>query len=259
MNPAAAVPAWSAFVIIHVLLYPASHAFNTWYDRDEQAIGLLKTPPPVHVSLIWSAWLLDAAALVWSWFLGPLFFGAMVLYTLGSKLYSWKVTRWKKRPFAGWVGVGLVQGSLTYLAVVQGLGHGLPWADIRVWGGAATAALFLWGVYPLTQVYQHEEDALHGDLTISRLVGIRGTFILSAGFLGATMAAFTLLFVTLRGWPTVLLLLGIQTPTLLYFLWWAVSVWRNPVKANFGRTMGMNTLAAGLMNIFFLIGIFGGL
>ncbi len=255
MHPADAAGAWAAFVIIHVLLYPASHAFNTWYDRDEQAIGLLKVPPPVHRSLIVTAWTLDAAALIASWFLGPLFFGAMVLYTLGSKLYSWRVTRWKKRPFAGWLGVGLVQGSLTYLAVVQGLGSPLPWDDVRVWGGAATAALFLWGVYPLTQVYQHEEDARHGDLTISRYVGIRGTFVLSGTLLAATMGAFTALFIPLRGWTVAAVLLVSQTPTLVYFLWWTWSVWKNESRADFRRTMGMNTLASGLMNLFFLAGL----
>ena len=253
MNPAAAGPAWSAFLIIHLLVYPASHAYNTWYDRDEQPIGLIETPPPVHVSLIWTAWLLDAAALVWSWFVGPLFFAAMVLYTLGSKLYSWRVTRWKKRPFAGWLGVGLVQGSLTYVAVVQGLGQPLPWNDACVWGGAVTAALFLWGVYPLTQVYQHEEDARHGDLTISRLVGIRGTFVLSAVFLGAAMAGFEALFLPIKGWTTAVLLLALQAPTLGYFLWWARGVWTDPARADFRRTMGMNTLASGLMNLFFLV------
>jgi 1,4-dihydroxy-2-naphthoate octaprenyltransferase len=259
MNPSDALPTWSAFAIIHLLIYPASHAFNTWYDRDEQPVGLIKTPPPVNASLIWTAWVLDAAAVIWSWFVGPLFFAAMVLYTLGSKLYSWRVTRWKKYPIRGWAGVGVVQGALTYLAVVQGLGHGLPWADVRVWGGAVTAALFLWGVFPLTQVYQHEEDERHGDMTISRLVGIRGTFVLSGAFLTATMAAFTVLFVTLRGWPTALLLLGIQTPTLVYFLWWAVAVWRDQARADFGRTMGMNAMAAGLMNAFFIIVILGDL
>jgi len=245
--------AWAAFFIIHFLLYPASHAFNTWYDRDEGAIGLLSAPPPVHPSLAWTAWILDALALGCAWFLGVWFFGCLVVYTLGSKLYSWKVTRLKKRPVAGWLGVGMVQGSLTFLAVVQGLGQPRPWTDPLLWLGVATAALFLWGVYPMTQVYQHEEDARHGDLTISRLVGIRGTFVLSAAFLAAAVAAFVALFVLEEGWPTALLFLGLQTPTLGYFLWWALGVWKHPNRADFRRTMGLNMLASGLMNLFFLL------
>ena len=188
-----------------------------------------------------------------AWFLGSLFFAGLVLYTAGSKLYSWKVTRLKKRPVAGWLGVGVVQGSVTFLAVVQGLGAPRAWTDPWLWFGALTAALFLWGVYPITQVYQHEEDARHGDLTISRLVGIRGTFVLAAVFLAAAVGAFVVLFVGDKGWPTAFVFLGIQTPTLIYFLRWAVLVWKDPANADFGHTMGMNALASGLMNVFFLL------
>jgi len=177
----------------------------------------------------------------------------MVIYTLCSKAYSWKATRLKSRPVAGWLGVGLIQGALTFVAVVQGVGPAQDWASPSLWTGAAIATLFLLGVYPMTQVYQHEEDARHGDLTISRLVGIRGTFVLSALFLGAAVAGFVTRFVTGPGWPTAALFLGLQTPTLVYFLWWAAGVWRDPSRANFGRTMGLNLLASGLMNLFFLL------
>ena len=244
---------WVAFFIIHFLLYPASHAFNTWYDRDEGAIGGLKLPPPVHPSLIWAAWVLDALALGSAWFLGPVFFISLVLYTLGSKSYSWKITRLKKRPIAGWLGVGVVQGALTFVAVAQSVGTPHSWTDPWLWTGALTAALFLLGVYPMTQIYQHEEDARHGDLTLSRLVGIRGSFLLSAGFLGAAVASFAVRFLILSGWPKVFLFLGILTPALGYFLWWAAAVWKDPAKADFKRTMGLNLLASGLMILFFLL------
>lgn len=247
------VRAWAAFFIIHFLLYPASQAFNTWYDRDEGPIGGIASPPPVHVSLVWTAWILDGLTLAASWFLGPVFFVAMVLYTLGSKAYSWKVTRLKRRPVAGWLGVGVVQGALTFAAVVQGVGAPQDWTDPLFWAGCATAALFLWGVYPLTQVYQHEEDARHGDLTISRLVGIRGTFVLSGAFLIAAVAGFVVLFALGPGWPTVVRFVAVMTPALVYFLWWAWGVWKDPARADFHRTMGMNLLASGLMNVFFLL------
>jgi 4-hydroxybenzoate polyprenyltransferase len=247
------VKAWAAFFIVHFLLYPASQAFNTWYDRDEGPIGGIAHPPKVHVSLAWTAWILDAVTLVAAWFVGPVFFVCLVLYTLGSKLYSWKVTRIKRLPVTGWVGVGIVQGALTYVAVAQGVGTPVPWTDLGLWAGAGTAALFLWGVYPMTQVYQHDEDARHGDMTISRLVGVRGTFVLSAAFLGAAVAAFVVRFVLGPGWPTALLFVGLQAPTLVYFLWWAWGVWRDPARADFRRTMGLNLLASGLMNLFFLL------
>ncbi|MEI8093490.1 MAG: UbiA family prenyltransferase [Spirochaetales bacterium] len=243
---------WLSFFIIHFLLYPASHAFNTWYDRDEKSIGGIKNPPPVTQSLFWTAWALDAAVLVTSWFVSPWFFAAMLLYTLASKAYSWKVTRLKRRPWAGWLGVGVVQGALTYLAVVQTVGSMRLWSDPLLWLGALTAALFLMGVYPLTQIYQHEEDAAHGDLTVSRRVGIRGTFVLSGAFLFLAVLSFVFLFLGHGGWPLVFLFLGLEAPTVVYFLWWAWTCWGQPSRADFGRTMGMNLMASGLMVFFFV-------
>ncbi len=248
-------PRWDlvgfTFVIIHFLLYPASHAFNTWYDRDEQSVGGIKVPPPVHRSLLVMAWVLDAAVLVTSWLVGPGFFVAMVLYTLGSKLYSWKVTRLKKRPWAGWLGVGVIQGALTFVAVVQTVGP-LPWDSPALWWGTLTAGLFLMGVYPLTQVYQHAEDEAHGDLTVSRRVGIRGTFVLAGSFLVLAVASFAVVFVERAGWGLVGWFLLVQTPTVLYFLHWAVASFRDPAQASFRRAMHMNVLASGLMCVFFV-------
>ena len=243
---------WLTFFIIHFLLYPASHAFNTWYDRDEQSVGGLKVPPPVHTSLFWMAWGLDAAVVVSSWFVSSGFLAAMVLYTLGSKLYSWKVTRLKRRPWTGWLGVGVIQGALTFVAVVQTIGTPYAWDSPVLWLGALTAALFLMGVYPLTQVYQHEEDAAHGDLTVSRRVGIRGTFVLAALFLLLAVAAFVVVFYQRAGWELVGWFFVVQAPTVLYFLHWAWAAFRDPAQANFRRTMHMNVLASGLMCVFFV-------
>jgi 1,4-dihydroxy-2-naphthoate octaprenyltransferase len=245
--------AWGAFFLIHFLLYPASQAFNSWYDRDEGPIGGVAAPPPVHRSLIVTSWVLDVLALGAAWFLGPFFFGCLVFYTVGSKLYSWPPTRFKKRPVVGWLSIGLVQGSLTFLAVVQSIGAPRAWDDPVLWGGAGTAALFLLGVYPLTQIYQHEEDAQHGDLTLSRLVGIRGTFVVAASFLCAAVAGFLVLFLLTGGWPKAALFVAVLSPVLVYFLWWAWGVWHDPSRADFRRTMGMNLLASGLMNVFFLL------
>ena len=40
------------------------------------------------------------------------------------------------------------------------------------------------GVYPLTQIYQHEQDLADGVTTISYKLGYRGTFIFSAIMFG---------------------------------------------------------------------------
>ena len=59
---------------------------------------------------------------------------------------------------------------------------------------ALVSTLFLCGSYPLTQVYQHEEDARRGDRTLSLRLGIRGTFVFAAVGLLAGAAALGLAY-----------------------------------------------------------------
>jgi 1,4-dihydroxy-2-naphthoate octaprenyltransferase len=241
-----------SFFVIHFLLYPASHAFNTWYDKDQESIGLLKSPPPVHRSLIVSAWVLDFLALLGAFVVGWFFGLCLVVYTLASKVYSWPATRFKRRPVAGWLGVGLVQGSLTFVAVVQGLGHPLPWNAPSLGLGALVAAFFLWGVYPMTQIYQHEEDSRRGDRTISLLVGVRGTFILSGLFLGVAVGLFFLWFLLYQAPGSAWLFALFEVPAFVFFSVWGVSAWRNPASADFTRAMILNLTASGATNLFLL-------
>ncbi len=241
-----------AFVAIHLFLYPASHAFNSWYDKDEQSIGLLKTPPPVTRSLFLSAWILDALALTTAFFVSWLFGLCLTVYTLASKAYSWPPIRFKRLPISGWLGVGLIQGALTFFATAQGLGTPVAWTSGKLWLGVVIAAVFLWAVYPMTQIYQHEEDGLRGDQTISRKLGIRGTFVLSGLLMGLAGGLFFLWFFLYQGAGFAVLFLISEVPVAVYFTFWAMQCWKNPERANFRGTMVLNLLASGMTNLFFL-------
>ncbi len=48
-------------------------------------------------------------------------------------------------------------------------------SDIIVPGILCT--LVLWANYPMTQIYQHDEDFKRGDITLSYRLGIKGTFV----------------------------------------------------------------------------------
>jgi hypothetical protein len=71
---------WS-FVIIHLLLYPASNGYNSYFDKDEKSIGGLKNPPPVNKTLYYAALLLDALAIVLGWFFISIWFGLCFWFT----------------------------------------------------------------------------------------------------------------------------------------------------------------------------------
>jgi 1,4-dihydroxy-2-naphthoate octaprenyltransferase len=240
------------FIVFHFLLYPASNAFNSYYDRDEGPIGALAKPPPVTKSLLVTALALDALALALGFWVGPILGMAALVYGTGSKLYSWDRTRLKARPIAGWLATGLGQGAFTFVAMAASMHNGGFAALPRsVWWGAAFESLFLLGVFPLTQVYQHEEDAMRGDLTMSRMVGLRGTFVLAAGFLGAGALGMAAWFWRFSPPPWAALFLAAQAPSAAFLAAWAIRAFRDPRAADFRSAMIMNTLASGALNLFF--------
>ncbi|MFA6508084.1 MAG: UbiA family prenyltransferase [Treponemataceae bacterium] len=246
--------AFVVFVVFHLLVYPASNGFNSYFDKDEGPIGGLAVPPPVFRSLLVVSLILDGAALILAFAGGPLFGTAVLGYGTGSKLYSWDRVRLKRLPWVGWLWTGLGQGMLTFIAMAAvASGKGLGELGIGVYAGSALIALFLLGVYPLTQIYQHDEDARRGDLTISRLLGIRGTFMLSAVCLGAATAGFFAWIASLGGGFWAVLFLGMQLPAFGYFLRWAAAAFRDERKADYRSMMWMNIVASSFMSLFFAL------
>ncbi|TDB58659.1 UbiA family prenyltransferase [Arundinibacter roseus] len=247
--------AWWAFWLIHLFLYPASNAYNSYYDKDEGSIGLLEKPPPVRFELLLTAWALDSAAVVLALLadLGPVFVGYLLLYGFISKAYSHPAIRLKKYPVLSWLVVGLFQGAFTYLATIQVV-SGLDLSDllnVKYLLPALITTSNLWAVYPLTQVYQHEEDAQRGDLTYSRLVGIHGTFLNAAVFFTLSFAGFLYYFLNFGNSTMLYILTVCMGPVLGYFAAWWWMVKKDLKEANFRHTMRMNVLASLGLNIFF--------
>ena len=85
-----------SFVIIHFFLYPASNAYNSYFDKDKQSIGGLKNPPPVSKELYYIALIFDAIALMLGLFIGWQFVLMLFIYGLVSKAYSHPSIRIKK-------------------------------------------------------------------------------------------------------------------------------------------------------------------
>lgn len=244
--------AWWVFFILHFMLFPASNAYNSYYDKDEGSIGLLENPPPVTKKLLYTAWAIDLLALVLglAW-VGEFFVIYLIVYGLISKAYSHPAIRLKKYPIISWLVVTLFQGALTYLAVYQAI---IPDFQIfklthfQVLLPAFICTSNLLAIYPLTQVYQHEEDARRGDLTMSRVLGIRNTFLNAVFWLGLSGVGFLIYF----GFTVdLLLLIAMLSPLLGFFAWWMWQVWKDESKANFKNTMWLNLLAGICLNIFF--------
>src|SRR5687768_12846143 len=98
------------FLIMHFFLYPASNGFNSYFDKDEKSIGVLKNPPPVRKGLYYLSLLFDLIAIMLGYLKINLTFAVMLLiYGLVSKAYSHPSIRIKKYPITGWIITGVFQ------------------------------------------------------------------------------------------------------------------------------------------------------
>ncbi len=243
------------FIVLHFFVYPASNAFNSYFDKDEGSIGGLKSPPKVDVKLYNTANLFDLLGAVLALFVSLPFAICVLGYVLVSRMYSHPSIRLKKRAILSWLIVGLFQGALVF-SMVYFFGQNTSlWASTFLSSqansllGLLFAAFILWSAYPLTQVYQHKEDAANGDHTISLKLGIVGTFIFSAIlFVFAGILAYLYL-------PTkhFLSFLVFTSPLSIYLGWWFSRVLKDKSEANFENTMRLNLLSSLLLNACFII------
>ncbi|MEM9390480.1 MAG: UbiA family prenyltransferase, partial [Bacteroidota bacterium] len=156
-------------IALHIFLYPASNGYNSYFDKDEGSIGGLKHPPKVNPGLYYMALFFDAIAIVLGLLINWQFAVMLFVYGLVSKAYSHPSIRLKKYPYLSWFIAGFFQGFFTFLMTYAGLNDYTIYQVMKsgvVIPGLLSSAI-LWGSYPMTQIYQHEEDSKRGDITLS--------------------------------------------------------------------------------------------
>jgi 1,4-dihydroxy-2-naphthoate polyprenyltransferase len=238
------------FIILHVLVYPASNGYNSYMDRDETPIGGLQNPLQPTKQLFYTTVIMDVAAVTASLFISWYFAVGILLYIMASRAYSYRGIRLKQYPFFGYLTVIVFQGALTFWLVYHGASE-LLYIHFPV-SGMIAASLLIGGFYPLTQIYQHKEDKADGVQTISYKLGYRGTFIFCASVYMIAMIFLGYTFLSSLLFAQFFVLLIFFSPILVYFLWWAVKVWKNAGAADFKHTMRMNILASSCTNLGFI-------
>lgn len=238
------------FVILHLLVYPSSNGYNSYMDKDEAPIGGLKKPLQPTKELFYTTVLMDVIAIVLSASISSVFALCILLYILASRAYSYRRIRLKKYPVAGFLTVFLFQGALIFFASYHSVHPGrtlnVPLLPCFI------SSLLIGALYPLTQIYQHEEDKKDGVLSISGLLGKRGTFIFSMLlFLSATFFLY-LRFHQQDELNHFYWYLLIMLPVVLFFLFWMMKVWRNGEAADFRNSLFMNVLSTICTTAFFL-------
>lgn len=222
------------FVAFHVFLYGGITAYNSYYDRDEGPVGGLRKPPPVTSPLLGFSLAVQVVGLAlaaWvGWELTALYVVVMAL----SVAYSHPAFRWKARPLLSLLVVALGQGAVGFHA--GWLCAATPPRPLGSspdgWVGMAAAVLLTTGFYPLSQLYQLDEDRARGDLTFSVVYGPAASFRFSLACLVLGGGCIAWVALSRFGAWDAMLALGAQL-----LLWWVVWRWwksfRGEVMTNF--------------------------
>src|SRR5688572_20584193 len=246
--------ATAVFLILHLLVYPASNGYNSYFDRDEGSIGGLKHPPKVTRSLFYLVVVFDFLAVLLSLLISVPFAVCVLVYLFVSKAYSYDKIRLKKYPYLSTFTVVFFQGAFTFLMVQIGSDVSpVTYFNSQNLTLALISSLFLCGSYPLTQVYQHTEDKKRGDETLSLKLGLKGTFIFSAISLSIAAALLIAEYYFTGHFNNIFIFLICTGPVVLFFTYWQLQIRKIPAAVNFENTMRMNQISSLCMTMAFLL------
>jgi 1,4-dihydroxy-2-naphthoate octaprenyltransferase len=238
------------FAILHLLVYPSSNGYNSYMDRDVTPIGGLASPLQPTRQLFFVTVAMDIVAVAVGLLISVFFCAGILLYILASRAYSYRRIRLKKYAVAGYLVVIFFQGGFTFLLCFHGLSDPMTYA-VPVWPVVASTCL-IGGYYPLTQIYQHEEDIKDGVRTISYQLGKRGTFVFCGIVFALATTSMFFAFETQAQLWLFYLFVVCMLPMVLYFMRWAMRVWKDDAAANFKNSLWMNLLASCCTTVFFL-------
>jgi 4-hydroxybenzoate polyprenyltransferase len=165
-----------ALVIWVVFLNGGTLAINSVFDRDVGDIGYLNAPPPLPRYLLHFSLALLIGGQLLAFTLPAGFTIAYAICFVLSILYSVPPFRFKAVAGVDWVINMWGFGTLTPYAAWAATGRPLD-----VGHGAilfAFCPLFA-GLYPLTQLYQFEEDRRRGDRTLALILGMRLSLVVA--------------------------------------------------------------------------------
>ncbi len=241
------------FIILHLFIYPASNGYNSYMDNDEGSIGGIKNPPKPTKKLFYLSFLFDGVGLLLCLLINFHFFLSVLVYILASRAYSYRDIRLKKFPIAGFLTVVFFQGAFTFWMVYNAVNKETIHLNIESGFILAACSFLIGGVYPLTQIYQHDADKKSGDVSISSVLGYNGTFIFTAFMFLCANALLYFYFSSREELVHFLLFQLFLLPVVIYFIRWFIKVIKDKKEASFENTMNMNLIASSLLNLCFII------
>ena len=190
--------AFAGLVLWVLCLNGGTLAINSAFDQDEGDIAYLRRPPPPPRHLFAFGLALMLAGLAGAAALPLAYLAAYAICFAMSVAYSVPPMRLKAVAGADWVINMLGFGTLTPVAGWAATGR--PFDATHAIVLAGFCPLFA-ALYPLTQLYQLEEDARRGDRTLAVRLGVVTS--LSVAIAAAAVAFALLTLAAIRSaWPT---------------------------------------------------------
>ena len=157
-------------------------ALNSAFDRDDGDIAYLRAPPPPPKWLAHFGLALMVGGLLLTWSVGPVWRTIYGICLVLSIAYSVPPVRLKRIGGVDWMINVAGFGLLTPLAGWELSGRPLDAVALLVFIGFA---LLFGALYPLTQLYQLDQDRARGDRNFASLLGRRGSLAASLFLAGA--------------------------------------------------------------------------
>jgi 1,4-dihydroxy-2-naphthoate octaprenyltransferase len=238
------------FFILHLLVYPSSNGYNSYMDRDQEAIGGVKNPMQPTRQLFVICVIMDVIAIGLAFLVSNLFALCIAVYILFSKLYSYRRIRLKQYAILGYLVVIANQGALTFFMIYTGANENL--IGTFPLHGLLAATFLIGGFYPITQIYQHTSDAKDGVKTISMKLGKRGTMMFCAIMYLVAFSILGYYYISTEQLSSFVVLQIFFVPVLVFFLWWSFRIFKDAGAADYDNTMRMNWLAGTCTSLAFL-------
>ncbi len=239
------------FIILHLLVYPSSNGYNSYMDRDTTPIGGLANPMQPTKQLFFTTIVMDLLAILISFFISYIFALGILLYILTSKAYSYRGIRLKKYPIVGFLTVFIFQGSVIFYTIYHAC-HPQQTLSVPLLP-CIISSLLIGASYPLTQIFQHDEDRRDGVITISYLLGKKNTFVFSIFLFSISVILMYIHFYKNDLMSDFYLFLLITTPIVIFFLFWMLRVWRNEKYADFIHSLRMNFISTFCLTFYFTL------
>lgn len=210
--------------------------------QDESPIQGLQKPPPTSEMMYWLSLMLDLVGIFWAYYkLSPAFFIFCIIYAISHRIYSHPFTRLKALAVTSTLYWNFLNGYCNVVASYMGATENitaLNQVPAQVHAAAIIYFVYSIGSWPVSQIYQHEEDKKNGDNSLSIQLGIRGTLLFAWVFISAGALCQIAYFFAFFEIPTELSasFMLVSFPLTLYTMIWTKDVFEDPNNANYERT-----------------------